>query len=100
MKQKNLKSIALFTAVCLLMALAFSFGFLVLNADHHCTGEHCNTCAHLAQVSIVLRYLSAFFLVNVCFSLLKSTQSSFHSFMRRTVPILCTPITMKVRLND
>lgn len=95
--KKRLAAIAALAAV--LIITLFSSCFIVLEADHECTGPSCEICAMLAQCGDTLRLLGsgqdAAAPAAAALCLLCLTAAACVA-----APVPDTPITRKVRLND
>ncbi|MCD7755700.1 MAG: hypothetical protein LUJ09_05130 [Firmicutes bacterium] len=60
---KQLRTTAFLTALAVLLAMLFSAGYIIGNADHDCIGEDCAQCAQIAMCESTLRCLSTFLLL-------------------------------------
>lgn len=90
---------AMVLALLLAIVLLFSIGFIVLEADHDCSGENCAVCFVLHICENALQRLIVFGAAAACVLFARTCRlfvrgryaSRFHS---------CTPITLRVKLSD
>ena len=91
-------------AVCAVMLLSVivSSAYIVHEAAHHhqCTGEDCPICQFIAQVEQVRRGfgMALLALLLICFAL--ALRREAHAPAAADIPVLCTLVGRKVRLND
>ena len=99
MKTQN-RLLALLICACLLFVLFASSAYIAHEADHQCTGKHCEVCENIARMEALLQ---SFVLLGVVLHFL----FSLPAFLRvlRAEESLCayhapTLVSWKVRLNN
>ena len=91
------KKIALITCILLCVAVTVSFAFVVLQTDHHCTGEQCHICAEILACKTLLRNLAGAVLT---LPVIVSVCSANHIHSGEAVFFTtATPILLKVKLT-
>ncbi|MBQ7700441.1 MAG: hypothetical protein IJT49_08885 [Clostridia bacterium] len=93
---KGRKLLSAFLALAVLCTFFASVSFIVHEADHHCTGEHCPVCAAIAVCRTFIGTLCLTAVLSVCF-LMRGTFSriirAFHIFSG-----ISTPVSLRVKL--
>lgn len=97
--KKKTRIMAVVVAVLLLLVILLSYGFIIENAHHNCTGEDCPVCMQLERAEqtvsgLKLISISSFLMVVICvFTQLCAIL--FESFCVKN-----TLISLKVELLD
>ena len=96
---KKTRLFALIVAVMFFAVILFSTAFVVAEADHDCTGDHCAICHQIAICQNTLKQLSLGAQVAALADALTYT------LLRTVLPIsnlhtLTTLITLKVKLSN
>ncbi|MDR3255969.1 MAG: hypothetical protein LBT31_10430 [Synergistaceae bacterium] len=99
---KKTKPVALiFTSICLVLSFVHAAIFIVVHADHDCTGEACHVCASLKCAKDTLkRLVAALPLISVVSPSCVSFFVLYGFFEKYYVNWESTPVQARVRLND
>ena len=92
--------LALVLCVGMLFVLFASSAYIAHEADHDCTGEHCEICENIAQMEALLQ---SFALLGVVLLLLFTLLSFLRTFRVEEALRACLAPTLvgwKVRLNN
>ncbi|MCR4819046.1 MAG: hypothetical protein K5841_08840 [Fretibacterium sp.] len=90
--------ISCFIAALFVFVILSSLFFIVLEADHDCTGEHCPVCH---QINICERALKSGFAVAVLVApVLLGVIFPSAAPVASAVCLCLTPVTLKVKLSD
>ena len=96
--QKRL--LALLLCAGMLFVLFASSAYIAHEADHQCTGKHCETCENIARMEALLQ---SFALLGVVLHFLFSLPAFLRAFRAEEGLCAChapTPVSWKVRLNN
>ncbi len=96
-KQQKQKSFIL--ALILILCILFSICFIILEAEHDCTGEDCPVCISLAQCEELIQKFGLWSVfIAVCKKLFSPHIVPFIGNMIRLSAK--TPVTLKIQLNN
>ena len=95
------RTAALFTCACLILVLFTSFACITCHACHNCVGEHCDVCKQIEEVKAMLQSFS----LMIFAVLLVNAVLFIHRFLHAMEGFLmhmpcCTPVSLKVQLNN
>ena len=91
---------ALLLCIGLLLALAVSSAYIVLEAGHACCGEACEICESLAKTVALLRGMARCAVLSLFAACLLPLLRALCAVKAARLPALGTLICWKVRLND
>ena len=91
---------ALLLCVGLILALFVSSAFLIHEADHDCSGEHCPVCQMIAMTTALMRSFCLIAAMMLLRSLFAAAQSAFHAPETGYGHSAGTPVSRKIRMND
>ncbi|MBO4836331.1 MAG: hypothetical protein J5564_01415 [Clostridia bacterium] len=97
---KAKRAAALITGIVMILVLFASSAYIVREADHHCTDEHCLVCRQIRQAQAVLNGTA---LPGVCMIILLVLLSAcrvLHAAGGLCISVRRTPVSWKVRLNN
>lgn len=96
---KHKRIAAIFLCALFIAALVFSLVYIDKEANHHCIGDNCPICGQIQLVqrtidqlgsALVLIFYAGYAFTILCVSLL----------LIFLVIVICTPITLGVRMNN
>lgn len=95
---KKRRWISCFLAVLFVLVMLSSLAFIVLEAEHDCTGEDCPVCGQLAvcENALKLGLVSAVF-ISAC---LAGTVFSSLARLAAGIRLCLTPVALKVKLSN
>ena len=91
---------ALVLCAVLLLALAVSSAFIVLEAEHACSGEACEICESIAKTVALLRGVARCAFLLLFAACLAPLLRALCAWKAARLPALGTLVCWKVRLND
>lgn len=96
-----IKPIALVLIFCIAITFFASVGFILVNADHYCTGETCKTCEEIFNCINILKKFSDYFISEgMSFSLLSIALLCLSLLIDFSNKKVKTLVQLKVRLNN
>ena len=91
---------ALLLCVGLLLALAVSSAYIVLEAGHACSGEACEICESIAKTVALLRGVARCAFLLLFSACLLPLARALCALKAARTPVFGTLVCWKVRLND
>ena len=91
---------ALLLCIGLLLALAVSSAFIVLEEGHACSGEACEICESVAKTVALLRIAARCVFLLLFAACLLPLLRALCALKAARLPALSTLVCWKVRLND
>ena len=91
---------ALLLCAGLLLALAVSSAFIVLEEGHACSGEACEICESIAKTVALLRGVARCAFLSLFAACLLPLLRATCALKAARLPALSTLVCWKVRLND
>ena len=95
--------IAAIICAALLMTIFVSSAYIVHEAAHHhdCTGENCPICQFIAQIEQTRRGFGMALLALLLLCFMLAVDHGWRTgALAAQVPVLCTLVGRKIRLND
>lgn len=98
---KNQKRLfALLMCIGLVLTMIVSSAYIVMNAEHDCTGHDCDICEHMAEVRALLKGTSLLGLLASLFIMSAAVCQHIHACNEVCLHAQMTLVGWKVRLNN
>ena len=91
---------ALLLCIGLLLTLAVSSAFIVLEEGHACSGEACEICESIAKTVALLRVMGRCAFLLLFAACLLPLLRAIYALKAVRLPVFGTLVCWKVRLND